>query len=287
MITLREAWHRGARFLGRAGVETPVLDTEVLLRHITGLNREEFYRELLAPLPSQLMPDWEHMLNRRAQGTPVAYLVGKREFFKLMLQVTPAALIPRPETEVLVERVLELVRETLLAPTASILDMGTGCGAIAISLAVNLPRARITATDISPAALELAQQNACYHGVAERVQFCRADLWPPQDQASLFHSVVANPPYIPSPELSQLGPEVQQEPAEALNGGPDGLFYYRRIIADIHKYLLPRGWLLFEVGAGQADEVSRLLAAAGFTVLPPVLDLAGRPRVVQARYTST
>lgn len=282
MSTLREVWQRGAEFLGQAGIETPVLDAEVLLRHVMGLSREEFYRELTALWPPELQSGWEEILNRRAQGTPVAYLIGEKEFFSLVLKVTPAVLVPRPETEILVERALQLVQDRLLVPEARILDIGTGSGAIAMALAVNLPRARITATDISAPALQVARQNAKGHKVEEQVQFCLADLWPGPGYQSCFHLVVANPPYIPGRELTHLGAEVQHEPVQALDGGPDGLTYYRRIISELHKYLLPDGWVLLEVGANQADYVSQLLAGAGLSVLPALSDLAGRPRVVQA-----
>lgn len=291
MITLQAMWRQGADFLHRAGIESAVLDAEVLLRYILGLSREEFYRDLTVLWPQEIQPDWEKILNRRAQGTPVAYLIGEKEFFGLSLKVTSAVLVPRPETEILVERVLELFQKKVLPPNARILDIGTGSGAIAIALAKNLPLVQITATDISVQALQVARKNAIYHKVQQRIQFCVGDLWPwpkydqkPRFDLAGFHLIVSNPPYIPSKEMEQLAPEVHHEPILALDGGPDGLAIYRRLASGLKEYLLPDGWVLLEVGADQADSVSRLLTSVGLSVLPPVLDLASCPRVVQAVY---
>lgn len=287
MVTLQEVWRQGTEFLRRAGVKTPALDAEVLLRHLTGQSREEFYRNLPLPWLPDSDPRWREMLNRRASGTPVAYITGEKEFYGLTFQVTPAVLVPRPETEILVQRALELFQEKRLPPNAWVLDIGTGSGAIAVTLAVNLPKIQVTATDISVDALSVARANARRHQVQSRLHFETGDLWPPEGSAPAdglkFNLVVSNPPYIEAEQIAQLSPEVRHEPTLALDGGPDGLSVYRRLISGLKKYMLPQGWVLLEVGADQADHVSELLAAAGFKVLPPVLDLAGYPRVVQAK----
>ena len=291
MVTLREIWRRGTKFLRQAGAETPALDAEVLLRHLTGRSREEFYRDLVTPWPQDAEPCWQEILNRRASGTPVAYITGEKEFYGLSLQVTPAVLVPRPETEILVQRALELFQEGALLPDARILDIGTGSGAISVALAVNLPQVQIMAVDISARALAVASANARRYKVQSRLHLEVGDLWPSSEHCvdsvltawPKFNLIVSNPPYIASEQIARLSPEVQQEPELALDGGTDGLSVYRRLIAGLKEHLLSEGWVLLEVGADQADRVSELLVEAGMQVLPPVSDLAGYPRVVQAK----
>ncbi|HHY93222.1 MAG TPA: peptide chain release factor N(5)-glutamine methyltransferase [Firmicutes bacterium] len=288
MVTRAEAWQEGTRRLAAAGVESPQLDSEVLLRHVLGATTEVFYRDLGEDLPDEPLEQFRALLGRRAQGTPVAYLTGHKEFFGLDFEVTPAVLIPRPETEILVERALQVASELPATQRGlSILDLGTGSGALAVALAAALPSARLVATDCSAAALEVAARNAQRQGVRARIAFRQGDLWaalPEKDAARrpVFDLIVSNPPYIPADELAALPREVRQEPRPALDGGPDGLAFYRRLAAGLPAYLAPGGWVLLEVGAGQASAVNRLLAEAGLTVLSPVKDLAGIERVVQA-----
>lgn len=292
MATYREAWRQGADHLQGGGVETPLLDSEILLRYLAGKSREEFYRDLGEPLPAALLARFTELLAERARGVPVAYLTGTKEFFGLEFKVTPAVLIPRPETEVLVERALELARLRELPPQPCILDIGTGSGAIAVALAVHLPEAAVVATDISAAALAVARENAVRHKVEERINFRQGDLWEAlapgggDSLGLLFDLVVSNPPYIPEPELEKLSPEVKREPRLALAGGLDGLNFYRRLAAGVSTYLAPGGWVLLEVGQGQAAAVGALLAQIGLAVFPPCRDLAGRERVVQGRLGS-
>ncbi|MGI6130071.1 MAG: peptide chain release factor N(5)-glutamine methyltransferase, partial [bacterium] len=249
MATVRDMWVFGAEYLQRQGIETSKLDAEVLLRYITGKSREEFYRDLAEAFPENISSRWEEILNRRAQGTPVAYITGEKEFFGLSFQVSPAVLVPRPETEILVARVLELFRQGVFPSGSWVLDVGTGSGAIAVSLAVSLPQAQIIATDISTKALAVATANAKRHGVEPRVRFEVADLWPSSEHLSRllvgqpgFGLVVSNPPYIESEEITRLAPEVRQEPVLALDGGPDGLAVYRRLIDGLKEHLLPGAW---------------------------------------------
>lgn len=289
MTTMRSAWREATAFLTRAGVGTPQLDAEVLLRSITGKSREEFYRDLEEPVPASCLRRLRCLLAERAGGTPVAYLTGSKEFFGLELKVTPAVLIPRPETELLVERALELVRQGMLPLDLRVLDLGTGSGAIAVALAVHLPAAHVVATDLSASALAMAAENACCHKVEARIEFRQGDLWAALAEegagvaAPRFDLIVSNPPYIPTEELRHLPREVQKEPAAALDGGPDGLAFYRRLARGLPSFLASAGWVLLEVGDGQAEPVKGLLAAAGLAVYPALPDLAGIPRVVQAR----
>jgi len=290
VTTLRTAWQEAAAFLSQAGVGTPQLDAEVLLRSVTGKSREEFYRDLEEPLPASCLHRLHDLLAERAMGTPVAYLTGSKEFFGLEFKVTPAVLIPRPETELLVEQALGLVRQGMLPPDPRVLDLGTGSGAIAVTLAVHLPAAHVVATDLSAAALAVAAENARRHKVEERIEFRRGDLWAALAEEGAgatgprFDLIVSNPPYIPTEELRHLPREVQKEPAAALDGGPDGLAFYRRLARGLPAFVAPGGWVLLEVGDGQAPAVCRLLAEVGLTLLSAARDLAGIERVVQATH---
>jgi release factor glutamine methyltransferase len=222
-LTWQAALRRAASLLAPAS-ESPYLDARVLLGHL--LQKDAAYLhahpgEFLTPCQEQAF--WE-LVRRRRQEEPVAYITGEKEFMGLSLQVNPAVLIPRPETECLVEAAL-----CAAGPSPRILDLGTGSGAIALSLAFYLPGARVLALDLSPAALRVARHNARRLGLASRVRFLQADLLPPLGQP--FHLVVSNPPYIPTGDLAGLPRSVRAfEPREALDGGPDGLAFYRRLL---------------------------------------------------------
>ncbi len=248
---LREATHT----LTFAGCDTPRLDAEVLLAHVLGQDRAWLYAhpEHL-PSPRQLSA-YRALVSRRAKREPVAYLTGHKEFFGLDFVVTPDVLVPRPETELLVEQALGWA-ERVPAPL-TIADVGTGSGAIAVTLAVHLPGALVVATDTSPAALALARRNAARHGVAGRVHCVQGDLLAPL--AGGFSLVVANPPYLSPADLAAAPPEVARwEPRAALDGGPDGLATIRRLLAVASDRLRPDGALLMEIGAGQGAEVLAL-----------------------------
>lgn len=296
----------GTLLLERAGIETAQLDVECLLAHILGFPR---WRLMTAP-GRRLTPDefgrYLSLLHRREQREPLAYLIGMREFWSLPLTVSPGVLVPRPETETLVEAVLLLLRDEPLAsgngsstprpghplgasgPSHPVLiDLCTGSGAVAIALARELPGAVLFATDISRRALRIARSNAETHGVGDRITFLRGNLWRaldgqgPDMQVDL---VVSNPPYIPSGILPTLMPEIQWEPRRALDGGWDGLEFHRAIIAGVPRHLRPGGFLLVEIGADQAAGVRQLVKEAGGFERPQVLqDLGGRDRVVMAR----
>jgi release factor glutamine methyltransferase len=223
------------------------------------------------------------LIERRAAGEPLQYILGHQEFYGLDFLVTPAVLIPRPETEFLVERVIDLVRDS--EPNAPlIVDAGTGSGCIAVTLAVNLQNARVMATDISSAAIEVAQLNAARHAVTERIEFLAGDLLAPLAGRGLENAVdilASNPPYVAedSPELIQR--DVREwEPAAALFGGADGLRFYRRLLVDGLRLVKPGGYLVCEIGYMQLDAISQLIAASGWQLLDVTRDLQGIPRTL-------
>jgi release factor glutamine methyltransferase len=231
---------------------------------------------------------YDALITRRAEREPMAYLFRGREFWGLMFEVTPAVLIPRPETEIIVEAVLELFPEAQ-APLL-IADVGTGSGCLAVALATERPSARVLATDISVDGSLVAQQNATRHGVADRVLFCSANLFP-EDHASSFEAfdlIVSNPPYVPDGDRATLQPEVRDyEPAQALFAGPDGLDVIRRLIPSAAARLKNGGYLIFEIGAGQDAAVHELISRTpGLRMIGLRNDLQGIPRTVVAQRVS-
>jgi release factor glutamine methyltransferase len=266
------SWTQG-RFAER-GLGTPRLDAELLLAHALGRDRVGLYTHFDQPLHGDELAKFRELIKRRLAGEPVAYLVGKKEFRSLELSVDARVLVPRPDTETLVEAALALVGET-----PRIVDVGTGSGAIALALKAARPGAEVLAVDRSPEAAAVARGNA--ERLALAVEVLVGDLLAPV--AGPFDLIVSNPPYIPSGEIPSLAPEVQREPRLALDGGPDGLEVIRRLIADAPRLLAPLGALAMEVGAGQAPSVLALLARAGFASPSTARDLAGIDRVVTAR----
>jgi release factor glutamine methyltransferase len=266
-------------FLRKKQVESPRLESQILLAHALGCTKIDLYVRHEEEPPEDRRTAFREMIRKRAEGMPVAYLVGHREFYSLSFDVTPAVLIPRPETETLVLEALRLLKP-LDAPR--VLDLGTGSGCIAVSLAKQHKAARVTAVDISPAALAVAAGNAAKHGVADRIGFLEGDLFAPV-AGQTFDVIVSNPPYIAHAEFPTLDPGVRDyEPRPALDGGPDGLDVYRRLAAAAAGFLAPGGTILVEVGATQAPAVRELLAAK-LEPGPTFKDAAGRPRVVTAR----
>jgi len=268
---MREALNASTDALRAAGVEQPRLDAELLLAAATGWDRARFAAHPDAEMPADASRRFAEMVRRRLRREPVAYILGRRGFRLLELAVDPRVLIPRPETELLVELALELRPERVL-------DVGTGSGAIALAIAAELPGCGVVAADTSPAALELARENAARTGLAESVEFVPGTFPSPNNG---FELVVANLPYVSEAEWDGLQPEVREwEPREALLAGPDGLDAMRAAIpalAGIAEVLA------LEVGAGQATAVGDLLRAAGFGEIETRPDLAGIPRVVIGR----
>jgi release factor glutamine methyltransferase len=266
-------------FLRKRGVEAPRLEAQILLAHALGCSKIDLYvRHEEEPPESQRMA-FREMIRKRSEGMPVAYLVGYREFYSLQFAVTPDVLIPRPETETLVMEALRRI-QSMVAPR--VLDIGTGSGCIAVSLAKQHKTAQVTAVDVSAAALAVAAANADRHGVRSRITFVEGDLFKPVS-GQTFDLVVSNPPYIAHNELPTLDAGVRDfEPRSALDGGPDGLAYYRRIAAEAPAHLNLGGSVLVEIGPTQ-EALVRDLFAAHFEPGPTYKDAAGRPRVVSAR----
>lgn len=277
-------WTTG--FFSRKGIEQPRANAEVLLAHVLGAERIQLYLHYDKPLTAHELARFREIVRRRAAHEPTQYITQKQEFWSLELEVTPSVLIPRPETELLVEKALEVLGK---AP-ARVLDVGTGSGAIAVALAHEQPNLEAIATDKSPEALVLAKRNAARHQVQSRIQFVAMDLFsgfsctlPP------FDLIISNPPYISEGELCDLAPEVvRHEPESALRGGdPHGLGVIRRILAEFCDYLRPGGTLLMEIGYGQAeilrDELARDSRIKWYEF---IRDYSGILRVLHLRTTS-
>ncbi|WP_035347472.1 peptide chain release factor N(5)-glutamine methyltransferase [Edaphobacter aggregans] len=257
-------------------------DAELLLLHTLTITKAALLANPTRALTTEQQNLYASTIARRLRHEPIQYITGTQEFFGLSLRVTPAVLIPRPETEHLVEAVLQrLPHDRPLA----IADIGTGSGAIAIALAAHLPQTHVTALDLSAEALRVAQSNAAEHGLAHRISFLLSDRLtaiPPPERAQHFDAIVSNPPYVPTADAASLHPQVREhEPALALFAGPDGLDLYRLLIPQARRALKPGGLLALEIGHGQRDDLARLLA--GWVDITFVDDLQGIPRVALAR----
>lgn len=228
------------------------------------------------------------LVERAGRHEPIAYLIGHWWFFGLELEVTPATLIPRPSTESVVEHLLQQHRAANVAQDPLIADIGTGCGAIAIALAANLPNARIVATDVAGDALEVAGRNAGRHRVVDRIEFCRGSLYEPLGREGVIgplHYLVSNPPYIRDREWLEVARNIRDyEPAKALRAGDDGLEYLRPMIQGAHRFVRPGGWIIFEIAASQSDEVLKIASANEALLQSRILqDHEGLPRVFIAQ----
>lgn len=263
--------------LRAAGVPTARLDAEVLLATALCVDRSGLYCRLRQPVPDDARSLFAAMLERRRRREPVAYITGVREFWSLPFRVTPAVLVPRPETELLVESVLQRVAGR---PAVTIWDVGTGSGCLAVALARELSGARIVATDVSLAALAVARANASALGVADRVTFACSDLGAAVRADRSFDVIVSNPPYLAGD--GPLAPELAWEPAEALKAGADGLGVIRRLVGEAALRLAHDGLFVMELGIGQEEGV-RALAAAGLADVAVRPDYAGIPRVLIGR----
>jgi release factor glutamine methyltransferase len=286
MYTVGEVLNRTAKYLKEKGFENSRLNAEVMLGHILDRARIGLYLEYDRPLSDAQLGGYRALLKRRLSGCPLQYVTGNTEFYSLGFEVSSAVLIPRPETEILVEAVVK--RLARLPGPLEAADIGTGCGAIAVTLAVHLPQARLWATDRSPEALAVARANAERHGVSDRIQFARGDLFAPLGgREHSLAAVISNPPYVPTPQLRQLPIEIRDhEPVMALDGGHDGLDVVRRLISQAAGFLSPGGLLALEVGAGQAVTVGAFLEQQARLRPDGVIqDYAGHDRVILARRT--
>ncbi len=281
--TVRGALLDGTQLLQAAGIDSARLEAEVLMGHALGFDKSQLYLSLDEQLDDRVKYQLDIFLMRRLRREPVAYIIGRREFWSLDFRVTPDVLIPRPETERLVEIALNCGGAFSSDVPLRILDVGTGSGCIAVTLAKELPRAQVWATDVSLPALEIARRNAAHHGVAERIQFAGSDLLASVGESE-FHLIVSNPPYVGRGELANLAPEVSQwEPRSALDGGLDGLDYCRTIVSEAYRHLLPDGALIMEIGADLGRPAVQLLREAGnYTAAKIYQDYSCRDRVVVA-----
>ena len=261
------------------------LEAELLLAHSLALSRFDLYTQFDRPLSEEERTVYRRLLTERSTGRPLQHLTGTQAFRRLDLRMANDVFIPRPETELLVEKVLEWISGREDAATA--LEIGTGSGAVCVSLAVEAPRTTVWSTDISQEALALAAVNARAHGVEDRVHLVRGDFFSSAPAGQTFDVIVSNPPYIPSGEIDSLASEVRDhEPRAALDGGPAGLDFYRRIISEGGRWLEAGGLLAFEVGIGQAQEVAAGLSTAGFEGIDITCDYGGIERIVTAVHRS-
>ena len=269
-------------YFSRSGIDTARLDAEVLLAHALESDRLRLYVDYEKPVLEEERNRFRALVQRRAaERVPVSLLLGEREFWSLPFRVTGDVLTPRPETETLVEAALSKVADSESA--VRILDLGTGSGAIALSLASELPHAEITATDLSEPALQIAAENADHLHLRERIRFLAGDLFEPV-ASERFDVVVSNPPYVARNDAASLPPELSHEPDMALFAGADGLDVIRRLVAAAGDHLSPGGWLLFELSPEQVETAEDELAKAGFTEIERRFDLARLARVVGARW---
>jgi release factor glutamine methyltransferase len=288
-VSIHERVAAARRQLREAGIrpDEADLDTRLLARHALGWDAARFLTSAADAEPPGFAETYAHLVARRERREPTAYILGERDFWNRTFAVSPAVLVPRPETELIVEAALEWLNDRrgelqARGDGARIADVGTGSGCLAVTLACEVPSARIVATDVSEEALTVARGNARRHDVSSRVRFKRADLLGPDSEP--FDVIVSNPPYVRDRDRVTLQPEVRDfEPGAALFSGPDGLDVIRRLVRLAPEHLAAEGALIMEVGAGQADDVSRLISAAGTLTMSEVRhDLQGIPRTIIA-----
>ena len=266
---------KAAQEFATLGFETPKFDARLLLQEAGGFSHAQFISNGDDICPEEIEARYREFVERRKLGEPVHRILEYREFFGREFQLSAETLIPRPDTEVLIEAVLE----NLSRPNGSILDIGTGSGVIAITLAAELPSFNVTAIDVSEDALTTASANARRHGVEQRVSFVKSDMFSRVD--GKFDLIVSNPPYIPTADMSCLAREViDHDPHTALDGGADGLEFYRRIFASVHEYLKPSGMVVVEIGIEQKNSVSEIALVSGFDLAKTQKDLAGIDRIL-------
>ena len=264
------------QYFGSHGAETPRLDAEVLLSHLLDEKRIYLYVHFDQPLTADVLARYREMVKRRTSGEPVAYICGEKEFMGMPFKVSPSVLVPQPDTEILVEAAIERLKGK---ENIRIADVCTGSGAIALALVHYLPEAAVSATEISPEALAIAKENAEVLGLSERAGFFEGDLLAPL-AGKTFDAIVSNPPYIPSDDIDGLPREVRAEPKLALDGGADGLDFYRRLVRESAALLNDGGFLAVECGETQAGAIADMAAAGGFGKTEIVRDLADKERVV-------
>jgi len=293
--TVSEILDKASSCLRRRGIAEPRVDAEVLLAHILKIERLEIYLNLDCQLTEKALSAYEKLIERRTCREPVAFIVGHKEFMGLKFFLNRHVLIPRPETEILVETVIEKAKDIKGSGSFRyhevnsliIVDLCTGSGNIAITLAKNIESCKVYATDISRRALQLAEKNAKFHNVNDKVEFLSGDLFQPLEKLKpnlAIDFVITNPPYVKSSDLASLPPEVRKEPVSALAGGGEGLSFYHRIVPEALKYLVNGGYLIMEIGDGQGKAVVKFIdGQKHFCPAQLVKDYAGLDRVVVAQ----
>ena len=285
-VRILDVINKTTPFFEKRGVESPRLTIELMLAHLLHKKRLELYLDFERELDEATVAQLREMVRRRADGEPLQYILGETEFFGLKFMVDRRVLIPRPETELLVDTVLERLKSEIRNPKSeiTIVDLGTGSGCIAVAIAKNLPAAAVCAVDASAEALEVARQNAQRHGVEKNIRFFHGDLLNVLPDSLKADVIVSNPPYIATGELAKLPREVKDfEPVQALTAGVDGLEVYRRIANDARRFLSPTGFVALELGAGQRVAVEVLLSQGGYRIAGVEKDLQGHERVIVAQ----
>ena len=269
--------NEAARTLDANGISEPRPDAGVLMTHVIGRDRAFIIAHANDPITEQQLKQFEEFVTRRAQGEPLQYITGHQEFFKLDFEVTPDVLIPRPETELIVEAVLELFHS---GTRFTLADIGTGSGCLAISILNEFQEAHAIAIDTSEHALQIAQRNAERHQLANRLRLVQADLFAAMSANDMFDLIVSNPPYVSEDEMNRLRREVQCEPRAALVAGPDGLSVIRRLLADAPNHLNQDGYLIFEFGINQERAILELVDRGVWELIEVRNDLRQIPRTM-------
>ena len=278
--TIKNAISAGVAKLKAAGVADPRNDANLLAMHVIKRDRTFLLTHGEATLSPDQLNLYRSLIERRGSGEPLQYITGHQEFFKLDFETSPDVLIPRPETELIVEIGMELLKGKA---RPFIADIGTGSGCIVISLLHELRQTRAVATDVSTAALAVASRNAGHYEVSDRLRLIESDLFSGLESNELFDLIVSNPPYVPTADLEGLQREVSREPQNALDGGADGLAVIRRLLNEAPVFLRARGYLVFEIGFDQAESVKRIIDSAAWELIDVRRDLQGFPRTVVLR----
>jgi release factor glutamine methyltransferase len=292
-VTVLEGIQRSAEFLARKGVDSPRLQAELLLAHVLKLERMRLYLNFERPLSTEEANAFRNLVVRRGEREPLQQITGSTNFCGFEIAVNRAVLVPRPETELLAEKGSESLKskvQSLKSGTdaseskITALDLGTGSGCLAVALAKNCDRARVVATDLSPEALECAKSNALRNNVTDRIEFRLGNGFEPLNSGEHFDLIISNPPYIPTAEIDSLQPEVRDwEPKLALDGGPDGLDWYRRIAREAMAFLATDGRVILEFGDGQSAAIRNLFENEKWIVEGIIEDYTRRPRLMAAR----
>ncbi len=280
-VSLKELYHQGREVIRQSGIENPELEASVLLAKALSIEAKDIYAYPEREFGPEEVEEFNRLLERRIRREPIAYILGEREFYSRSFMVTPDVLIPRPETEVLVEEALKIL-ENFTSP--SIIDVGTGSGCIAVTLGCERRDARILATDISYEALLIAGKNADRHGVSKGVSFICSDLLGCFKDES-FDLVVSNPPYVKRSDYASLDRDVRDyEPKLSLLGGEEGIEYIKEIVLQSKRALKKGGWCIVEIGVDQSGKVTEMLEEAGFKDISLTRDLSGVERVIKGKW---